>query len=451
MKPFTLEEIAAACGGIYVGDEALKHTCITSVERDSRQIKDGSLFLAIKGERVDGHDFINKCYQSGAVCAICEVAPEKAEKPFILVPSTLEAVKKIAKAYREKFDIPVVGVSGSVGKTSTKEMLCAVLSQKFKTHKTRGNLNNELGVPLTLLSMPEDAEAAVIEMGISDFGEMSRLSAMAQPTVCVLTIIGCCHLENLGDRDGVLKAKTEMFGFAREGASFVLNGDDDKLSTVTSVNGTEPIFFGLDGKNRYHAENIENNGEGGISCTLCFDGKALDVTIPAIGNYMVSNALAAVAVGDLLGLSDEQLKNGVESYKTVGGRANVINTASLRIIDDCYNANPTSVKASIDSLVNFKGRKIAVLGDMKELGKDELELHFETGAYAKQQGVDRVLSVGPLAKELARGADDLWFESVEAIEKELPDIIEKGDTVLVKASHSMHFENIVAFLETLSV
>ena len=424
MKPFTLEEIAAACGGIYVGDEALRHTCITSVERDSRQIKDGSLFLAIKGERVDGHDFINKCYQSGAVCAICEVAPEKAEKPFILVLSTLEAVKKIAKAYREKFDIPVVGVSGSVGKTSTKEMLCAVLSQKFKTHKTRGNLNNELGVPLTLLSMPEDAEAAVIEMGISDFGEMSRLSAMAQPTVCVLTIIGCCHLENLGDRDGVLKAKTEMFGFAREGASFVLNGDDDKLSTVTSVNGTEPIFFGLDGKNRYHAENIENNGEGGISCTLCFDGKALDVTIPAIGNYMVSNALAAVAVGDLLGLSDEQLKNGVESYKTVG---------------------------SIDSLVNFKGRKIAVLGDMKELGKDELELHFETGAYAKQQGVDRVLSVGPLAKELARGADDLWFESVEAIEKELPDIIEKGDTVLVKASHSMHFENIVAFLETLSV
>ena len=194
MKKFTLAEIAASCGGKYVGEEALKNTSITSVERDSRAVKDGSLFLAIKGERVDGHDFIEKCYDSGAVCAICEKAPENPKKPYILVDSTLNAVKDIAKAYREKFDIPVVGVSGSVGKTSTKEMLYAVLSQKFKTHKTQGNLNNELGVPLTILSMPEDTEAAVIEMGISDFGEMTRLSRVAQPTICVLTIIGCCTL-----------------------------------------------------------------------------------------------------------------------------------------------------------------------------------------------------------------------------------------------------------------
>ena len=168
MKPFTLAEIAAACGGEYVGDPSLKNACITSVERDSRRIQNGSLFLAIPGERVDGHDFIESCFDSGAVCAICEKPPKNASKPYILVPSTLAAVKKIGRAYREKFDIPVVGVSGSVGKTSTKEMLYAVLSQKYKTHKTEGNLNNELGVPLTLLSMPEDTEAAVIEMGISD-------------------------------------------------------------------------------------------------------------------------------------------------------------------------------------------------------------------------------------------------------------------------------------------
>ena len=449
MKPFTLAEIAAACGGTYVGDEALKTACVTSVERDSRQIKQGSLFLAIPGERVDGHDFIEKCFDSGAVCAICEKAPENASKPYILVPSTLQAVKKIGRAYREKFNIPVVGVSGSVGKTSTKEMLYAVLSQKFKTHKTQGNLNNELGVPLTLLSMPEDTEAAVIEMGISGFGEMTRLSEMAQPTVCVLTIIGCCHLENLGDRDGVLKAKTEMFKNARENAEFILNGDDDKLSTVTEVNGKRPVFFGLNSGNDCYAENIENNGEGGVSCTLCFDGKKLDVTIPAIGSYMVSNALAAVAVGRLLGLSDEQLKNGVEAYKTVGSRANVVNTGRLRIIDDCYNANPTSVKASLDTLKNFSGRTVAVLGDMKELGANELSLHYDTGAYAKETGIDRVISVGPLAKELAKGADDLWFGSIEALEKELPALIKDGDTVLVKASHSMHFEKIVEFLKTL--
>lgn len=447
MKHFTLDEIAIACGGKYVGDEAMKNTAITSVERDSRQIKNGSLFLAIKGERVDGHDFIEKCFADGAVCALCEKAPENATKPYILVDSTLEAVKKIAKAYRKKFDIPVVGVSGSVGKTSTKEMLYAVLSQKFKTHKTQGNLNNELGVPLTLLAMPEDTQAAVIEMGISDFGEMTRLSDMAMPTICVLTIIGCCHLENLIDRDGVLKAKTEMFINASENAQYILNGDDDKLCTVTDVNGTKPVFFGFSDSNSYYAENVENNAEGGVKCTLCFDDKRLDVTIPAIGNYMVSNALAAVATGKMLGLSDEQLKNGVEAYKTVGSRANVINTGKIRIIDDCYNANPTSVMASIDTLMNFDGRKVAILGDMKELGADELKLHFETGEYAKLKGIDSVISVGPLAVELAKGAGGVHFETVEALIAEIKNFICEGDTVLVKASHSMHFETIVDYLK----
>ena len=447
MKKFTLAEIAASCGGKYVGEEALKNTAITSVERDSRAVKDGSLFLAIKGERVDGHDFIEKCYDSGALCAICEKAPENPKKPYILVDSTLNAVKDIAKAYREKFDIPVVGVSGSVGKTSTKEMLYAVLSQRFKTHKTQGNLNNELGVPLTILSMPEEAQAAVIEMGISGFGEMTRLSRVAQPTICVLTIIGCCHLENLGDRDGVMKAKTEMFKYARDGAEFILNGDDDKLSTITDVDGKKPVFFGIDSKNDYYAEDIENNGEGGVSCKLCFGDTKLDVIIPAIGTYMVSNALAAAAAGKLLGLSDEQIKNGVEAYKTVGSRANVINNGKIRIIDDCYNANPTSVKASLETLKNFRGRTVAVLGDMKELGTDELQLHFDTGAYAKQIGIDVVLCAGPLAKSLANGAEGKWYETKEELIKALPEIIKEGDTVLVKASHSMQFEKIVEALK----
>lgn len=449
MKKFTLEEVAVSCGGKFVGSDSDKNIEITSVERDSRQIKDGSLFLAIKGERVDGHNYINRCFDSGAVCAICERPPQNPSKPYILVDSTLEAVKKIAKAYRGKFDIPVVGVSGSVGKTSTKEMLYAVLSQKYKTHKTQGNLNNELGVPLTLLSMPEDAQAAVIEMGISDFGEMTRLSEMVQPTICVLTIIGCCHLENLGDRDGVLRAKTEMFKNAAKNAEYILNGDDDKLYSVTEVNGKKPIYFGFAAGNDYFAENIENNGEGGISCTLCFDNTRLDVTIPAIGSYMVSNALAAVAAGKILGLSDEQLIKGVESYKTVGSRANMINTGKIKIIDDCYNANPTSVKASIDTLVNFSGRKVAILGDMKELGADELMLHNETGKYAKEKGVDLVIAAGSLAAELAKGADGEWFEAVEQVNSAIPALINEGDTVLVKASHSMHFEEIVDFLKTL--
>ena len=340
-------------------------------------------------------------------------------------------------------------MSGSVGKTSTKEMLYAVLSQKYKTHKTQGNLNNELGVPLTLLSMPEDTQAAVIEMGISDFGEMTRLSDMVRPTICVITIIGCCHLENLGDRNGVLKAKTEMFKHASENADYILNGDDDKLNTITQANGKKPIFFGFSDNNDYYAENIQNNGESGISCTLCFNNTKLDVTIPAIGSYMVSNALAAVAAGKLLGLSDEQLVNGVKSYKTVGSRANLINTGKIKIIDDCYNANPTSVKASIDTLANFSGRKVAILGDMKELGTDELKLHYETGEYAKSKGINVVIAVGPLTQELAKGADGEWFESVEQVRSAIPALINEGDTVLVKASHSMQFENIVSHLTEL--
>lgn len=447
MKDFTLAEIAKACNGEYVGDESLKNTKITSVERDSRQVKNGSLFLAIKGERVDGHDFIEKCFAQGAVCALCEKAPENATKPCIVVPSTLDAVKKIGRAYREKFDIPVIGISGSVGKTSTKEMLYAVLSQKFKTHKTQGNLNNELGVPLTLLSMPEDTEAAVIEMGISDFGEMTRLSEMVQPTICVLTIIGECHLENLGDRDGVLKAKTEMFKNARENADFILNGDDDKLSTVKTVNGKKPVFFGLDAKDDFYAKNIKNSGDGKVLATLCFDNNNIDVEIPAIGTYMVTNALAAAAAGKLLGLTDEEIANGVASYKTVGSRANVINTGKIKIIDDCYNANPTSVRASLDTLSNLDGRKVAILGDMKELGSEELKLHFDTGVYAKSKDIGIVITVGELAKELAKGADGKAFDTIEDAKSEILKTIKSGDVVLVKASHSMQFENIVEFLK----
>ena len=361
-------------------------------------------------------------------------------------------------------------MSGSVGKTSTKEMLYAVISQKYKTHKTQGNLNNELGVPLTLLSMPEDTEAAVIEMGISGFGEMTRLSEMVQPTICVITIIGSCHLEQLGDRDGVCRAKTEMFANARECAEYILNGDDDKLSQITEVRGKKPIFFGLMNQNPYHAKNIKNSGEDGVSCTLCFDDKELDVVIPAIGTYMVSNALAAVAAGNLLGLSDEQLIKGVQAYKTVGSRANVINTGKIRIIDDCYNANPTSVKASIDTLKNFDGRKVAILGDtsvkasidtlknfdgrkvailgdMKELGADERELHYEIGKYAKAQGIDVIIGVGPLALELAKGAEGLWFDTIGELNEDINNIIKNKDTVLVKASHSMQFEKIVESLK----
>ena len=444
MKHFTLEEIALACGGEYVGSEDMKNTAVSSIERDSRNIKENSLFLAIKGERVDGHDFIEKCYEAGAICALCEKPPVNPTKPYILVDSTLNAVKKVAKAYRELFDIPIVGISGSVGKTSTKEMIASVLSTKYKVHKTAGNLNNELGVPLTLFGMDDTTEAAVIEMGISDFGEMSRISEMVQPTIEVITIIGECHLENLGDRDGVFRAKTEMFKNLRDGGSVVLNCDDDKLSQVIEVKGKAPVFYGSE-SNSYRAENIKNNGVLGVEADLLLGENRLSVTIPAIGTYMVSNALAGAAVGELLGLTLDEIKHGIENYKTVGSRANLIDTGFIKIIDDCYNANPTSVKASIDTLMNFEGRKVAVLGDMKELGENELKLHFEVGEYAKK--CDVVVAVGPLAEKLAEGAGGIYLDNKEAAMTALKTIVQQGDVVLVKASHSMQFEKIVEFLK----
>ncbi len=446
MKHFTLKQIAASCGGKYVGDENLINTAVSSIERDSRNIKENSLFLAIKGARVDGHDFIEKCYNDGAICALCEKAPKNASKPYILVDDTLKAVKKIAKAYRELFDIPIVGISGSVGKTSTKEMVASVLAQKYKVHKTQGNLNNELGVPLTLFGMDDSTEVAVIEMGISGFGEMQRISEMVQPTIEVITIIGECHLENLGDRDGVFKAKTEMFNNLKDGGAVILNGDDDKLSAVKEVKGKAPIFYGIN-SGEYRAENIKNNGVLGVDADLVFSGKRLSVTIPAIGAYMVANALAAAAVGVELELSDDEIKAGISAYKTVGSRANLIDTGKIKIIDDCYNANPTSVKASIDTLMNFDGRKVAILGDMKELGENERALHYEVGQYAKK--CDSVISAGPLALDIAEGSNGIYLRNKEELIDNLPILIQEGDVVLVKASHSMEFEKITEELKKL--
>ncbi len=448
MKLLTLGDIAEACGGEYIGEKSKLTTPVKSVVIDSRLVEEGSLFVAIKGERTDGHLYIEKAYESGAVCAISEQVIS-ADNPYILVRSSEQAIKDIAEYYRSLFyNIEVVGITGSVGKTSTKEMIASVLSQEFVVHKTQGNFNNELGVPLTLLSMPEDTEVAVVEMGISDFGEMTRLSKMVRPTVCVLTNIGCCHLENLKDRDGVLKAKTEMFKYKEEDALIFVNGDDDKLSTIENVTAR----YGLDSSNDYYAENIENSGENSVSCTICFDNKRLDVTVPALGNYMVVNALGAAAVGKSLNMSDENIVKGIESYTTVGSRANLITTEIIKIIDDCYNANPTSVKAAVETLCNMKGgRKVAVLGDMKELGENELALHAEVGEHVSKCGVDVLVTVGDLAKSIsdnAPGVEVHHFDTVEQANEELDAILHKDDIVLVKASHSMHFEKIVEFLKS---
>ena len=446
MKPITLREVAAACNGTLYGDPDIK---ITSIVTDSRQAGEGSLFAAIRGARADGHAFIPMTVTQGAACVLCEEAPP-VDTPYILVESTLVALKGIAEYYRSLFSIPFIGITGSVGKTSTKEFISAVLSQKYKVHKTAGNFNNELGVPLTLFGLDESHEVAVIEMGISGFGEMTRLAKMVRPDICVITNIGECHLENLGDRDGVLKAKTEMFTYLNDNATIVLCHDDDKLRTVKEYHGIRPIFYGT-GDDAFRAENIVEKGLFGIDCTLIHGDMRINVTIPAMGRHNVLNSLAAMAVGTRLGLTAEEIRAGIESFQNVGSRGRIVKTDRCTIIDDCYNANPVSTKAGLDTLSKLDGRRVAVLGDMKELGADELSLHRGVGAYARAVGIDVLIAVGPLSKATAEGYGEnaRYFADVDSCIAEIKAILRTGDTILVKASHSMHFEKIVEALGSL--
>lgn len=452
MKKIDLSQILKACNGEIYNCENPENVMINNITTDSRNIKKHCLFIPLKGESFDGHDFIEKAFLSGAVCSLSE-KNLNITNTYIKVNSCYQAIKDIAEFYRTLFDIPFIGITGSVGKTSTKEMVAAVLGQKLKVHKTQGNFNNELGVPLTLFGLEEHHQVAVIEMGISGFGEMSRLSKMVKPDICIITNIGDCHLENLIDKAGVRKAKTEMFEYLNKNGKVFLNGDDDYLKEITNVNGQKPIFFGLNKGNQYFAAQVENKGADGISATLCYEKKQMSVTIPAIGNYMVLNALVAVAVGKYLELSDEEIAKGIKNYKTVGSRDGLIKTDFLTIIDDCYNANPNSVKGSIDTLLNFKGRKVCILGDMKELGEKSVELHKSVGEYAADKNVDLIITIGEQAKEIAiaakaKGVLVKSFNTVEDSEKQLSSLLQKGDCVLVKASRAMRFEKVVALLKT---
>lgn len=454
MKQMSLQNIAAACHGTFHGDAALLSKEIAGAAIDSRKIEAGFLFVPIKGARVDGHTFIPQVMEKGALATLSEQPLENPFYPYILVDSCEQALKDIAAFYLDVLNIPVVGITGSVGKTSTKETIASILSQKYHVLKTEGNYNNEIGLSLTIFNLTEEHEVAVLEMGIDHSGEMHRLASINRPNIMVITNIGLAHLENFGTREGTLKAKTECFEHLKPNATVILNGDDDKLSTITSVQGKAPVFFGLTDSNNAYADEIEDKGLLGTDCTLHLSTGTVRVHIPVPGMHMVYNALAGACVGIALGLSLEEIKEGLASLKTIAGRLNLINTDSLLIIDDCYNANPVSMMAAIDILTTAKTRKIAVLGDMFELGDNENELHYNTGAHAAQKNIDVICCIGSLskntydgAKAFAQNRSVLYFETKEDFLDKLSNVIVKGDTILVKASNSMKFAEIVDTLK----
>lgn len=451
MRNMTLENIAKCLNGTLCQAEGKEQQEITGAVLDSRKVEEGFAFFATRGEKVDGHSFIPQVFEKGAALVICEDAPT-VKIPYIVVEDTFAALKEVAAFYREQLNIPIVGVTGSVGKTSTKEMIAAALGAKFNVLKTQGNFNNEVGLPLTILGIREEHEVAVVEMGISDFGEMHRLSRIAKPDVCVITNIGQCHLENLIDRDGVLKAKTEIFDFMQEDGYVVLNGDDDKLATVKAVNGKAPYFFGLTSDKSAYATEIQNHGLFGSDFKMNLFGKELAASVPLPGQHMVINALAAATVGKLLGMEEEDILQGIASVQATGGRSNIMKLADKTVIDDCYNANPVSMKAAIDLLMMAQGKKVVILGDMFELGADELALHREVGMYAAMARLDGMIFIGNLSKEMYEGAAKLRAVPEYYPDKEVFFAAHKPEdfadtTVLVKASHGMHFEEIVRWLK----
>lgn len=472
----TLKKAAEAVNGTLHIDRMPAHISAEETEAagvvlDSRKIEKGYIFIATRGERVDGHSFIDSVFEAGALGVICEQAPQNPRGAYILVQDSFQALKDIAEYYRKQLDIKVIGITGSVGKTSTKEFVASVLAKGYRVQKTQGNFNNEVGLPLTVLQIREDCQAAVLEMGISDFGEMHRLSRIARPDVCLITNIGQCHLENLGTRDGILKAKTEIFDFMQSDARICLNGDDDKLITIKEVQGKKPVFFGGGSDNDIYATHYENLGLVGSRAQIHIRKNAEDCAeikfeaeIPLPGEHMLYNALAATAAGVVFGMTVDQIQAGIRDVEPVEGRSNVIRTERLTLIDDCYNANPVSMKAALDLLAmtnvektagnRGRARKVAILGDMYELGADEAALHREVGVYAAEKNIDVVICAGKLCKNMYDGAESVdnsgvearYYPDREALLETINTQIHDGDIVLVKASHGMHFEEIISLL-----
>lgn len=456
MQGMTLEKIAKACHGTYHGPKAGKTAEISMITTDSRKLEKACMFVAIKGARVDGNDFVPAAYEAGALCCLSENEPADESKPYIVVESCYQALKDMAKLYRSLMeDVKIIGVTGSVGKTTTKEMIASVLSERFCTLKTQGNFNNEVGVPLTLFRLRGEHEVAIVEMGISDFGEMTRLSEMVCPDSCVITNVGQCHLENLHDRDGVLRAKTEIFTSMNPQGMIYLNGDDDKLVTVKEDGEKKITFFGMENTSGIYAKNMENLGLKGTKMTVVSADKEFEVMVPVPGKHMVLNALAAAAAALDLGMCVEEIQAGIAKFKPLGGHGSMIETEQYTILNDCYNANPVSMKAGLDVLSAVSGRKVAIIGDMFELGADEEQMHEEVGAYAGKKEIDVLICIGTLGGKCYQGAKEtagdtmqvVYYPTKEGAIADLSKLLQRGDTILVKASHGMHFEKIVAVLE----
>lgn len=451
MEKLTLKEIEVAIEGKIIQKGTKEEFYNLSI--DTRNLKDGDIYLAIRGENFNGNDYVVEAMNKGAkLCIVDEVKFEcsdiKEDVSVLLVKNTRKAILDLARYYRETLDIKVVGITGSTGKTSTKDLTAAVLGSKYKVFKTKGNFNNEIGLPLMIFSLDRSYDIAVLEMGMSNEGEIHNLAYAAKPDIALITNVGISHIENLGTRENILKAKMEITDFFNENNVLIINCDNDMLSTVKEKD-YKIVKIGTENELNYKARGIISN-EDSVKFQLKEDNTCdlVQYVINMPGKHNVLNGMLAIACGKELGLSVEEIQRGLLNVEATSMRLEVIKSEKLTIINDCYNASPDSMFAALDVLKNCNGnKKIAVLGTMKELGNEAKNAHFKVGEYAKECGVDLLICIGDNSEDyklgFAQNSNSMVFDDKDEAIKYLENFISLGDVVLVKASRSMKFEHIV--------
>lgn len=445
----TLKQIQEMAKGEEISSE-YSAIVVEGVSKDTREDMSGKLYIPIIGENFNGHAFVRDAIEkNGAVASFWQKdQPEPpADLNLIFVDDTIEALQHLASSYRNEIGMKVVGITGSNGKTTTKDMVTSVLETSFRVHKTAGNYNNHIGLPLTILSMKEDTQVAVLEMGMSGFGEIELLSNIAKPDAAIITNIGESHMQDLGSREGIAEAKLEIASGLKPDGKLIINGDEPLLTE--RVGGKANVIpFGLKEENKYQARDIAHKGKG-----THFIIEETEYFIPVLGAHNVTNALAAIIVGELFGVSEEDRKKGLEQLVITGMRNEVVETSGgWTVINDAYNASPTSMRAALDLLGSLSGygKKIAVLGDMLELGDMERTFHHEIGQYVKDKNVDYVFTFGELGMEIAKGSQEVMeparvkpFMNKQELTRELLPLLESGDVVMVKGSRGMKLEEVI--------
>ncbi len=438
----TVSEIVEISGGRLLSGDA--NTLVTGFVTDNRDAGPGAMFVPIRGERVDGHSFIASAFAAGASASFAD-HPVEAEGPVVLVEDCLTALQRVGAFYRQRLSVPIVGITGSVGKTTAKEMVAQALTVAYQVHKTQGNQNGQLGVPITVCAIEPEHTAAVVEMGVSMPGEMARIAQVARPTCGVITTIGTSHLEFLGTRENILAEKAHMADYLPAGAPLFVNGDNDLLAGLES-DQYRVVRFGLSENCQWRGRDLTEREEGVAFTCVSPQGEERRIALPVLGEHNVCNALAALAVGDYLGQSLEETARALAAYTPPAMRQQIKEAGGVTIIDDSYNASPDSMRSSLGVLAGkaAPGRRIAVLAGMRELGSYTQQGHWDTGACAKSQGVE-LLAVGELGGLIAQGYGNgavCVKDNAEAAAW-LKQELRPGDVALVKGSRGMKTEEIV--------